>query len=264
MSTGPTGTAPIPVIEPARRPRRRRGLLALIAVGIVVPLLVVGLVVGDSVFRGTAQAQIATSIESSLPSGVDATVDVQIHGSSALWQWLHGDFDHVTLRTTRLTILGEPASAAIEAYRVPVKGGAIPDADGTLVLSQAAIRKLAPLASADVGTPTIGDGTIQTQVVRTVLLIPITAVVTLVPAVEGKYIQLTPTKAQLKSGGFSVNGLALVKALLPNGISVCTASYLPVGTEITKVVAAPGAVTVYVHAAGLDLAGAQSGRTGHC
>jgi LmeA-like phospholipid-binding len=266
MSTGPVSTAPVPVVgadAPVRR-KRHRGRWALIVSAVVVLLLVVAVVVANSVFRGYAQSQIDSSVESSLPKGVDATVQSDIHGTWPLFQWLHGSFDHVTLRSTDLTILGGTGSALVEAHGLPVNGGAITDADATLVISQASIRKLAPLASADVGQPTIGNGTITTTVVRKVVSVPITAVVTLKLSVVGKYIHLAPVKAKLESGGVSVNGLALVQALLPTGISVCTATYLPVGTSLTKAVAAPGAVTVYLHAAKLDLAGAQAGKTGHC
>ncbi len=99
---------------------------------------------------------------------------------------------------------------------------------------------------------------------RTVLGVPITVEVTLVPSVQGKTVHLDPTKATLKSGPLSVPGTTIISTLLPNGISVCAAKYLPPTVRLTDIAVHPGSATLDLTADHLDLAGLQRGATGSC
>jgi hypothetical protein len=97
-----------------------------------------------------------------------------------------------------------------------------------------------------------------------VLGIPITVDVTLVPSVRGKYVHLAPTKATLRSGQISVPGTTLIHTLLPDGISVCAAKYLPPTVRLTAIDVHDGSATLGLVADHLDLDGLQKGATGSC
>jgi hypothetical protein len=256
-------TKPLPV-QAAPKRRRHPVRAALITLLVLLVLLVAGLVVGDGVFRSYAQGQIDRSVQGSLPSGVSGTVTSRIGGFSALQQWLHGSFDDVTITSNDLRIDGAPASARIRAHGLPVSGGTVRDASGTLTVSQSALTRLAPLASVDAGPPRLGPDTVSTSLKRQVLGVPITVDVTLEPSVRGEYVRLSPTKAQLRSGPVSVPGTALIRTLLPNGISVCSAKYLPLGVRLTGVDVRTGSATLAFTAKRLNLDDLQSGRTGSC
>jgi hypothetical protein len=256
-------TKPIPV----QMPRRRRHPLrkALVAVLVVAVLAAVALVVGDNLFRQAAQAQVERSVQSNLPTGVTGTVHARIAGFSALQQWLRGRFDAVTLTSDDLRINGGTASTRVLVHGLPVEDkGAIRDARGTLTISQASLTKLTPLAAADASAPKLRSGSVSTSLQRSVLGVPITVDVTLVPSVRGKYVQLDPTKAQLRSGVISVPGTALIQTLLPNGISVCAAQYLPPGVRLTGLKVRTGSATVAFTSGPLRLDQLQSGATGSC
>jgi hypothetical protein len=257
-------TKPLPVVQP---PRRRRHPLrtAVIVLLVLAVLAVVALVVGDGIFRGYAEQQIDTDVQRSLPEGVTGTVHSRIEGGSAIQQWLHGSFDDVLLTSDDLRIEGGAASARVRVHGLPVDGsGTVRSATGSLTISQASLKNLAPLDAAQATAPTLGSGTVATSVKRTVLGVPITIGVTLVPSVRGKYVHLSPTKATLKSGPISVPGTTLIRTLLPDGISVCAAKYLPPAVRLTAIDVRSGSATLDLVASGLDLDALQRGDTGSC
>jgi hypothetical protein len=257
-------TKPLPVVQP---PRRRRHPLrnTLIVLLVLAVLAAVALVVGDGLFRGYAERQIDTDVQRSLPAGVSGTVHSSIEGGSAIQQWLHGSFDDVVLTSNDLKVDGGAASARIRVHGLPVDGsGTVRSAAGSLTISQAALKNLAPLDQAQATAPTLGSGTVATSVKRTVLGVPITVDVTLVPSVRGSYVHLSPTKATLTSGPISVPGTTLIHTLLPDGISVCAAEYLPPTVRLTTIDVRPGSATLSLVASRLDLGGLQQGATGSC
>ncbi len=267
MSWEAGDTLPLPVqVAGTKRRRRRRLVIALAIVLVVVVLLVVAAIVGERIFRSTAEKQIGQTIQTQLPKGLSGKVDAKILGSgSVILQWLHGSFDEVSLSTRDLKVDGGDASATILVQKLPTSGtGTIPSASGTLTISQAAVDAIAPLAGQDVGKPVLGDGTISTSVVRKVLGIPITVDVTLATSLQGQHIHLDPTDARLKSGFIDLPGTTLLHLLLPNGISVCAAQYLPIGVTLDQLTVTKGDATLDLSAKDLDLAAAQSGKTGHC
>ena len=260
-----TDTLPLPVQQAPRRRRHpvRNTLLVLLVVLVVI--VVVGLLVGDGIFRGYAEGQIDHSVQQSLPEGVTGTVHSKIEGGSAIQQYVRGSFDDVLLTSNDLKIEGGPASAKIRVHGLPVNGsGTVKNATGSLTISQAALKNLAPLDQAQATAPQLGNGTVATSVQRTVLGVPITVDVTLAPSVKGKYVHLDPTKATLKSGPLSVPGTTLIKTLLPSGISVCAAKYLPPTVRLTAIDVHKGSATLNLVADRLDLNGLQDGATGSC
>ncbi|HEY0375006.1 MAG TPA: DUF2993 domain-containing protein [Amnibacterium sp.] len=257
-------TKPLPVAQP---PRRRRHPLrtTLIVLLVLAVLAAVALVVGDGIFRSYAEKQIDTDVQRSLPKGVTGTVHSTIGGGSAIQQWLHGSFDDVLLASNDLKVDGGAASARLHVHGLPVDGsGTVRSATGSLTISQAALKNLAPLDAAQGTAPTLGSGSVATSVKRTVLGVPISVDVTLVPSVRGKYVHLSPTKATLKSGAISVPGTTLIHTLLPDGISVCAAKYLPPAVRLTGIDVRSGSATLSLVASKLDLGGLQRGATGSC
>jgi hypothetical protein len=257
-------TKPIPVQAPVRR-RRHPVRTTVIVLVVLLGLLAVAAVVGDDAFRATAEQRIAQSVQQSLPKGVTGTVRAKVLGPSAILQYLHGSFDDVDISAKHLQVLGAPAGAHIVARGLPVSGtGAIRSATGTLTVGQATIDELAPVAAANAGRPTLGNGTVSTSLQRTVLGLPISVDVTLKPSVRGTSIHLAPTKAQLRSGAISVPGTALIQALLPKGITVCSAQYLPPGVRLTSLQPRVGSVRLGFTAQHLDLQALERGEHGTC
>ncbi len=259
-------TQPIPVQgESRRRPRRPRLLLGvLIALLVIVIVAVIAFVVGDRIFRSTAEAQIEQSVSKSLPNGVTGKVRATIGGGSALLQWLQGSFDDVTLTSQGLKVAGAPAAASVHITGLPVQGGTIGSATASFTVGQAAFEDIPQLRDVGASPPRLGNGTVSTTLTRTVLAIPLKVAVVLTPSLSGQTVQLSPTSATLEAGPAAIPATAIVQQLLPNGVSLCAASYLPKGVEVTTVQVKQGEAVVGLAAQQVDLNTLDSAPTGTC
>jgi hypothetical protein len=259
-------TLPIPVQTVVRRRNRRRRALigVLVTVVVVVILGAIAFVVGDRIFRTTAEVQIEQSVSQNLPSGVTGTVHATVGGGSALIQYLRGSFDDVTLTSDGLRVAGAPASATVHVAGLPVRGGTIASASASFTIGQAAFKQIPQLRNVGASAPKLGNGTVSTTLTRTVLTIPLKVVVVLKPSLSGQTVQLRPTSATLVAGPASIPATAIVQQLLPNGVSLCAASYLPRGIEVTSVHVQQGEAVVGLAAHGVDLNTLDAAPTGTC
>ncbi|WP_375390250.1 DUF2993 domain-containing protein [uncultured Amnibacterium sp.] len=261
-------TLPIPVVTADRRRRKRRGRRALVVLLIVLVVLaalaVVAYVVGERVFRSTAEAQIEQTVAQRLPAGVTGEVDARIGDGSALLQYLQGSFDDVTLTSRGLRVAGAPASAVVHVAGLPVAGGAIERATADLTIDQAAFRAVPALRNAGASAPQLGNGTVSTTLTRTFLGLDLKVAVRLKPSLTDQTVRLTPTSATLTAGPATIPATAIVQQLLPDGVSVCAASYLPRGVELTSVAVRPREAVVRLTARDVDLNTLDSAQTGSC
>ena len=261
-------TLPIPVVTADRRRRKRRGRRALVVVLVVLVVLailaVVAYVIGERVFRSQAEAQIETTVAESLPAGVTGKVDAEIGGGSALLQYLRGSFDDVTLTSRGLQVAGAPADAVVRITGLPVSGGAVDRATARFTIGQAAFKNVPALRNAGASAPRLGNGTVSTTLTRTFLGLDLKVAVVLKPSLSGQTVQLSPTAATLTAGPATIPATAIVQQLLPAGVSVCAASYLPRGIEVTGVAVQPREAVVRLSARDVDLNTLDSARTGSC
>ncbi|WP_133767033.1 LmeA family phospholipid-binding protein [Amnibacterium kyonggiense] len=248
-----------------RRNRRRRVLVGLLITLIVLVILAaIAFVVGDRIFRSTAEAQIERSVSESLPSGVTGQVTATIGGGSALVQYLRGSFDDVTLVSKGLEVAGAPAAATVHVAGLPVNGGKVDSATARFTVGQAAFKSVPALRNVGASTPQLGNGTVSTTLSRTFLGIALKVAVVLKPSLSGQTVHLRPTDATLTAGPATIPATAIVQQLLPNGVSVCAAEYLPRGIEVTSVGVRRGEAVVGLAARGVDLDAIDSAQTGSC
>jgi hypothetical protein len=249
-------------------PRRRRGRRALLVVLIVVVVLailgVIAFLVGDRIFRANAETQIERSVSQSLPAGVTGSVDAKVGGGSAIVQWLHGSFDDVTLTSRSLEVANAPATAVVHVAGLPVNGGAIDRATARFTVGQAAFKNVPALRDVGATAPKLGDGTVSTTVTRTVLGVALKVAVILKPSLNDQTVHLRPTSATLNAGPATIPATAIVQQLMPNGVSICAASYLPRGVEVTSVQVRKGEAVVGLSARDVNLDTLDSARTGSC
>ena len=255
-------TQPLPVVQPRRR--RRRWPIVVAVLLVLIALAVVAFFAGDPLFRAQAEDQIEQSVGQNLPDGVDGGVTAQIHGFSALQQYVSGEFDHVTLRSSSLRVAGAPATATVQLYGLPVSGGTVSRATAALSVGQAAFRDIPALDQVNASDPVLGNGTVSTSLTQSILGLEVRVAVTLTPSLRGQVVRLTPTNATLTAGPASVPATAIVRQLLPNGVSVCAASYLPRGVELSGVTIRRGVARASLVAQDVDLEQLGSGRTGTC
>ena len=259
-------TLPIPVqVAVTRRRRGRRVLVGvLITLAAIAVIGVIAFVVGDRIFRTNAEAQIERTVSRSLPNGVSGKVTADVGGGSAIVQWLRGSFDDVTLTSDGLKVAGAPATAKVHITGLPVNGGKVGFATASFSIGQAAFRSIPQLRNVGATSPKLGDGTVSTVLTRTFLTLPLKVAVVLKPSLSGQTVHLTPTSATLTAGPATIPATAIVQQLLPNGVSLCAASYLPKGIDVTTVQVRKGEAVVGLAAQDIDLNTLGSTPTGTC
>lgn len=259
-------TQPIPVQTVVRRRHRRRRVLVglLTALVVIAILAVIAFVIGDRVFRRSAEAQIEQSVSQSLPAGVTGKVHATIGGGSALVQYLHGSFDDVRLTSDGLRVAGAPATATVHLTDLPVSGGKVGFATASFTIGQAAFKTIPQLRNVGASSPTLGNGTVSTTLTRTFLTIPLKVAVVLKPSLSGQTVHLQPTSATLTAGPATIPATAIVQQLLPNGVTLCAASYLPKGVDVTSVAVKKGEAVVGLSAEDVDLNTLDTAATGTC
>ena len=259
-------TLPIPAQKAVKRRRRGRriAVVVLIVVIVLAILGVIAYVVGDRIFRSNAEAQIEQSVSQSLPAGVTGTVHASVGGGSALLQWLRGSFDDVTLRSDGLQVAGAPAAATVHLTGLPVNGGEVGAATARFTIGQAAFKNIPQLRNVGASAPRLGSGTVSTTITRSILGIPLKVAVVLKPSLSGQTVHLRPSSATLTAGPATIPATAIVQQLLPNGVTLCAASYLPKGVNVTSVQVKKGKAVVGLAAQNVDLNTLDSAATGTC
>lgn len=266
MTDAAPPTLPIPVATVVRRRHRRRRtlLILLIVLLLIVVAAVVAVIVGDRIFRANAEAQIEQSVEQGLPEGVAGSVEARIGGGSALVQYLRGSFDEVDLTSQGLTVGGAPADAVVHLTGLPVQGGAVETATARLTVGQAAFADIPALREVGATAPKLGDDTVSTTLTRAVLGIDLKVAVVLKPSLSEQTVRLRATSATVTAGPATIPATAIVQQLLPDGVAVCAASYLPRGVSVTSVAVQPGKAVVGLAADDVDLTTLDTATTGSC
>jgi hypothetical protein len=231
---------------------------------VLVILAVIAFVVADRIVRTNAEAQIEQTVSQSLPAGVTGKVHATVGGGSALLQLWHHSFDDVTLVSDGLRVAGAPASATVHMTDLPTDGGEVGFATASFTIGQAAFKNIPQLRNVGASAPRLGDGTVSTTLTRTFLTIPLKVAVVLKPSLSKQTVHLTPTSATLTAGPASIPATAIVQQLLPNGVSLCAASYLPKGVDVTSIGVKKGKAVVGLSAQDVDLNTLDTADTGTC
>ncbi len=261
----PSRTQPPRADPPRRRTRRRRWPIVLLVVLLVLLVLtVVAYLVAERIVRQQAEAQIARTVEADLPAGVTGGVVARIDDALVIPDLLRQRFDHVTLTGKDLRVGGAPAGATVQLYGLPTDGGTIERATADLSVGQAAFHDLPALTQVHASDPVLGNGTVGTTVTQTILGLPVTVKVVLTPQLEDQVVRLRTKSATISAGPANVPATAIVQQLLPNGISVCAASYLPQGVRLQSLTTRTGAVTAGLATSHLDLDHLDTAEHGTC
>jgi hypothetical protein len=241
-------------------PRRRArgaaaGLFVLVGVLLVLAILAV---VADVVTRGLVEQRAAAEI--STATGLD-DVAVDVHGTSVLWQIVHGSLDDVTLSSGSA---GDPVSFRLDVSDVPTDlegtSGAV---TGTLSADSATVSSLEGVSSAG-ATVTLGDGDVtyaRSFDVPVLGAVPVDVTATPAIADDGRALDFTPTRASLPDTSLSLD---LTPFLGDFAQRVCVAEQLPPGVVLTSVDVEPGRVQLGLRSDGLPLTSSGLAAKGSC
>lgn len=252
---------------PSEPPRRKHTGRRWLVAAIILFLLVAAAIVADMAIRAYAQEQVAAGIEKQLPEGVEGDIDVRIGGISFLQQYAAGRFDDVRLSSTNLTVAGLPVRADAALAGVPIDGtriaGTIGSAEGEVTVPGATVAGL--IAAQGVpGDVSIGDGALAYSTTTSVLGQDITLAVTAKPAVDAGSIVFRPETASVQAGLVQLDGIELLNLIVPDGLSVCVAQYLPEQVKLDSVELRGTDAVVRISARDLSVDSDALARTGTC
>lgn len=217
----------------AAEPKRRRWPWVLLVLVILLAVLVVAAeFITRSVLPGVVRGIVIEQLD--LPA--DQQLDVEADGI-LLPQLIAGRLDELRLSSDRVTLEGVTGAADVTATGVPLRGGDLTSASGTVRIDQAQLSALLanselPIESLALAAPNaIASGSID------LFGTSIDVSLTLTPGAEDGAITLTPVSATL--GGVVLDAQQLndrfgsLAAQFTRTQQLCIADRLPAGLTIT-------------------------------
>lgn len=225
------GDAGADAVTPARRRRRWPWVLVIVAVvlgGLVVAAEFVARAMLPGIVRGIVIEQLDLPADQQLAVEADGILLPQLIG---------GRLDGLHLSTDAVTLQGITGAVDVTATGVPLRGGDLSSATGTIRIDQDQFTEL--LATTDLPVDTVSldapNATVSGSITVLGLAVPIS--LTLTPgAVEGD-LELTPVS--LSVGGVEIDAaqvgsnLGSIGADLTQPQRICVADQLPAGLTLT-------------------------------
>jgi hypothetical protein len=218
--------------QPTRRRRRRWPWVVLIVVVVLALLVVAAELVARAVLPGVVRSVVIEKLD--LPA--DQQLDVEAEGI-LLPQLLSGTLDTLHLSTDSVTLEGITGAADVTATGVPLRGGDLGGASGTVTVDQTQFTSL--LAGSDLPVETVEFAAPNATVGGSISLlgaaVPLSLTVT-PSAVDGD-IELTPVAASIGGLDIDLDQLGSNLGSLGEGLTqpqrVCIADRLPAGLTLS-------------------------------
>jgi len=220
-------------------PPQRRAWPWLVAFGIVIVLAVVAWFAAEAVARQIVTGVVRDQVRSQLSLPADQPIDVDIPGA-LIPQLIGGSLGEITVASDDVEVGGLAGDVSVTAQGVPIRGGSMGGATGTVTVDEEQLRAL---MSAVEGFPagTVGieapDVTMSMDLELFGAAVPVG--VSLTPSAADGDIVLRPTSLRLGESEVGADALrdqfgAVADAVLRDW-SVCVAQYLPAGVTLTDV-----------------------------
>jgi hypothetical protein len=219
--------------ETPARPKRRRWPWVLLIVVVVLGLLVVA---AEFIARAVLPGVVRSLVIDELNLPADQQLDVEADGI-LLPQLIGGTLDSLHLSTDSVTLEGITGAADVTATGVPLRGGDLGGASGTIRIDQTQFTAL--LADTDLPVDTVAFDAPNATVSGTVsvLGIDIPVALTVMPGAAEGDLELTPV--ELSVGGLVIDAGQVGSTLgslgenLTQTQQICIADQLPAGLTLT-------------------------------
>ncbi|MFF7292182.1 DUF2993 domain-containing protein [Microbacterium sp. NPDC008134] len=218
-------------IASARR-RRRWPWVVLVIVVVLAALVVAAEFVARAVLPGVVRSIVIEQLD--LPGDQQLEVDA---GGILLPQLIAGRLDSLHLSTDAVTLEGITGAVDVTATGVPLRGGDLTSASGTIRIDEDQFTSLLSTTDLPVDTVTLDEPNATVSGSITVLGLAVPISLTLTPgAIEGD-LELTPVS--LSVGGVEIDAaqvgsnLGAIGADLTRPQRICIADQLPAGLTLT-------------------------------
>ncbi|GGM47319.1 LmeA family phospholipid-binding protein [Microbacterium saperdae] len=219
--------------ESSVRAKRRRWPWVLLIVVVVLGLLVVA---AEFIARAVLPGVVRSLVIDELDLPADQQLDVEADGI-LLPQLIGGTLDSLHLSTDSVTLEGITGAADVTATGIPLRGGDLGGASGTIRIDQTQFTAL--LADTDLPVDTVAFEAPNATVSGTVsvLGIDIPVALTVTPGAADGDLELTPV--ELSVGGLVIDAGQVGSTLgslgenLTQTQQICIADQLPAGLTLT-------------------------------
>ena len=219
------------VTSPPRK-RVRWPWVLLIIVVLLAALVVAAELVARSVVPNTVRSLVIGELD--LPA--DQQLDVEAKGV-LLPQLLAGSLDELRISSDEVTIEGVTGAAEVTATGVPLRGGALGSAQGTVVIDQSQFAALLEGSELPITEVSLAEPDVTVRGGIPVLGREVPLALTLTPGAEDGDLLLTPVSVTVAGNQVDVQRLAALFGSAGEALAgphrVCIADQLPAGITIT-------------------------------
>ncbi|MEJ1921485.1 LmeA family phospholipid-binding protein [Microbacterium sp. KHB019] len=217
--------------RPARR-RARWPWVVLVIVLVLAALAVAGELLARAILPGVVRGIVIDQLE--LPQ--DQQLDVDAAGI-LLPQLIGGRLDELHLSTDAVTFGGITGSADVTATGIPLRGGDLTDAHGTVRIDQEQFTALVTASDLPIDTVTFAEPDVTASGSFEVFGMPVPVALTVTPGADAGDIVLTPV--ELEVAGLTLNAADIAERFgdaasrITEPQRVCIADQLPAGLTVT-------------------------------
>lgn len=214
--------------------KRRWPWVVLITLLIIAVLVVIAEFVARSILPGIVRGIVIEQLE--LPA--DQPLDVEASGI-LLPQLIGGRLDELHLSTESITIGGITGAVDVTATGIPLRGGDLDDASGSVRIDQDQFTALVTSSELPINDIQFAEPDVTASGSFTVFGVPIPVALTVEPAADAGDLLLTPV--ELKIAGVTLNAAEIADRFgdaatgLTQPQRICIADQLPAGLTVTAV-----------------------------
>ena len=203
---------------------------------IVIAVLAVLVVVAELIARSIVPSTVRSLVIDELGLPADQQLDVEASGI-LLPQLLAGSLDELRISSDEVTLEGITGAAEVTATRVPLRGGALGTADGTVTIDQSQFAGLLEASRLPVAEVTLDEPDVTVHGAIPVLGREIPLALTLTPGADDGDLLLTPISVEIAGSEVDIQRLAALLGDAGEALAgqqrVCIADRLPAGITLT-------------------------------
>lgn len=250
-------------VEPPTRRRARWPWVLLIIVLVIAALAVAAELVARAVLPGVVRGMVIEQLE--LPA--DQQLDVDASGI-LLPQLIAGRLDQLHLTTDSVTIGGVTGAADVTATGIPLRGGDLTDAQGTVRIDSEQFTSLIAASELPIDAVAFAEPDVTVSGSVAVLGFSLPIALTVTPGADAGELLLTPVSLQVAGATLDAQQISdrfgSVAEQLTETQRICIADQLPAGLTMTALAVDGDEIAVDVQVDGAIVTDEQLQENGVC
>lgn len=245
------------------KPRARWPWVLLLILVVLAALVVAAEFLARSILPGVVRGIVVDRLE--LPA--DQQLEVEVDGL-LLPQLLSGRLDELQLSSESVTLGGVTGAVDVTATGVPLRGGDLTEAQGTVRINQDQFTALVAGSDVPIDEVTFAEPDVTASGSISVLGMAIPVALTVTPSADAGELVLTPV--ELRVAGLALNAAQIedrfggAAAQLTQPQRICIAEHLPAGLTVTALSISGATAVIDIEADGAIITDETLQKNGIC